>query len=85
MACRFVLAAFSLLVLAACASPNPMPAGPSRLEAGRVQPLPPPCQKEPIADSRDASDGRCRIKTASWHSPGGALEGAALASKFRLP
>jgi hypothetical protein len=86
MACRTVVAAaISFIALTACASPDPLRAGPSDIEARQVQPLPPPCRHDRTADSRDPSDNRCTVKTAWWQTPGGALEGAALAAKFRLP
>lgn len=85
MACRLVLAAFSLIMLGACASPGAarVEHPPSALHSS--QKVQPPCQRDQASDSRGTPDGRCTVKTAWWQSAGDALEGASMAAKFRLP
>jgi hypothetical protein len=85
MACRLVLATCSLILLGACASPEPARVGHPQAVHHSPQKASPPCQRDHISDSRGTSDGRCTVKTAWWQSAGDALEGAAVASKFRLP
>lgn len=82
---RVVLAAASLAMIGACASPEPARIGTPSLVSDRAQPILPPCGHGRSSAARERPDRRCTVKTAWWDSMGEALEGAAMAVRFRQP